>query len=100
MPEKYASTTRPVRSCSIRPWPSCSSFSHIAAVRRSCQTMARASGRPVARSQIRVVSRWLVMPSAARSAALAPALRSASRATSSWLCQISPASCSTQPGRG
>ena len=33
-----------------------------AAVRRSCQTIARCSGRPVARSQTTVVSRWLVMP--------------------------------------
>ena len=35
------------------------------AVRRSCQTMALWIGLPVARSQIMVVSRWLVMPIAA-----------------------------------
>ena len=39
------------------------------AVRRSCQTMALWIGRPVARSQMTVVSRWLVMPSAAISLA-------------------------------
>ena len=44
------------------------SSSQIAAVRRSCQTMALAIGRPVARSQTTVVSRWLVMPMAAMSA--------------------------------
>ena len=100
VPEKYASSTRPVRDCRKSACPSARSRSHSGAVRRSCQTMARASGRPVARSQISVVSRWLVMPMAATSAAVAAALRSASRATSSWLCQSSPASCSTQPGRG
>ena len=34
----------------------------VRAVRRSCQTMARCTGRPVARSQMTIVSRWLVMP--------------------------------------
>ena len=32
-------------------WPACRSASHRDAVRRSCQTMALATGRPVARSQ-------------------------------------------------
>ena len=41
------------------------SSAQSAAVRRSCQTMARPSGSPVARSQTSVVSRWLVMPIAA-----------------------------------
>ncbi len=43
------------------------------AVRRSCQTMALWIGWPVSRSQISVVSRWLVMPMAAMSAAEIPA---------------------------
>ena len=42
-------------------------------MRRSCQTMARPSGRPLARSQTSVVSRWLVMPMAA----IAPGARPA-----------------------
>src|SRR5262245_37004572 len=40
------------------------------------------------------------MPIAARSEAVAPALASALRAARSWVCQISSASCSTQPGCG
>ena len=39
----------------------------MSAVRRSCQTMARCTALPVARSQTTVVSRWLVMPMAAMS---------------------------------
>ena len=74
------------------------SSSQRAAVRRSCHTMARCSGRPVRRSQATTVSRWLVMPMAATgSSQAAPRPRAASPATAS---QISSASCSTQPGRG
>ena len=58
------------------------------------------TGRPVARSQTTVVSRWLVMPTAARPAGPVPADRSASETTCWTLSQISSASCSTQPGRG
>ena len=53
------------------------------AVRRSCHTMALQTGSPVPRSHRTVVSRWLVMPMAARSPALIPARASAVRATSS-----------------
>ncbi len=62
--------------------------------------MALHTGSPVALSQTMVVSRWLVMPMAATSAAVAPILPMASAATPSWVAQISRASCSTQPGRG
>ena len=62
--------------------------------------MALAMGRPVARSHTTVVSRWLVMPIAAMSFALVPAIASASCRTPDWLAQISVASCSTQPGCG
>jgi hypothetical protein len=41
--------------------------SHSAAVRRSCQTIAGASGATLARSHSTVVSRWLAMPMAATS---------------------------------
>ena len=44
VPEKYASSTRPVRDCRKSACPSARSRSHSGAVRRSCQTMARASG--------------------------------------------------------
>ena len=69
-------------------------------MRRSCHTIALWMGRPVWRSQISVVSRWLVIPIAATSDARIPALDSASCATPIWVLQISVASCSTQPGRG
>ena len=68
-----------------------------AAVRRSCQTMAGAMGSPLARSQITVVSRWLVMPSAAMSAAATPACASAPRTQATVSVQMRWASCSTQP---
>ncbi len=45
---------------------------HMSAVRRSCQTMARWMGLAVRRSQMRQVSRWLVMPTAAMSLAVEP----------------------------
>ena len=49
------------------------SSSQRAAVRRSCQTMARCRGRPVRRSQTTTVSRWLVMPRAATGCSRQPA---------------------------
>src|SRR5205823_1775974 len=70
------------------------------AVRRSCQTMARATGDPLSRSQRTVVSRWLVTPTAARSDGATPAAARASGTTAATERQISSASCSTQPGRG
>ena len=42
--------------------PSARSSSHRAAVRRSCQTMARCNGRPVRRSHTTAVSRWFGDP--------------------------------------
>ena len=66
----------------------------------SAQLIAFCTGTPVARSQTTVVSRWLAMPSATRSATVSCALPSASWTTSSTLPQISTGSCSTQPGRG
>ena len=48
--------------------PRALSRAQASAVRRSCQTMARARGRPVRRSQSSVVSRWLATPRAAMSA--------------------------------
>ncbi len=52
--------------------PSALSRSQIGALTRLCQTMALATGRPVARSQRMVVSRWLVTPMAAMSAGRQP----------------------------
>ncbi len=71
-----------------------------ASVRVSCQTTAGQTGRPVARSHSTVVSRWLVMPSAAIWPSSRPAPLTASASTASTFCQISSASCSTQPGLG
>ena len=100
VPEKYASTTRPVFLRNVGSWPSALSRSQIGAVTRLCQTMALATGLPVAFSQRIVVSRWLVMPMAAMSAAVMPALASTSRAVCSCVDQIASGSCSTWPGPG
>ena len=72
----------------------------IRSVRVSCQTMALYQGRPVFGFQTMVVSRWLVTPIAARSAAVMLALRIAPAINSSVRAAISSGSCSTQPGCG
>ena len=72
---------RPVFSVITGSWPSAFSRAQISAVRRSCQTMARCTALPVARSHTTVVSRWLVMPIAAMSFAFRPAFSSAARQT-------------------
>ncbi len=100
VPEKYASSTRPVLRAKRAAWPDCRRASHRDAVRRSCHTMAFAIGAPVARSQTTVVSRWLVSPRAEISPGARPARSMAAAATSRWEAQISRGSCSTQPGRG
>ena len=70
------------------------------AVRRHCQTTALNTGRPVARSQTMVVSRWLVMPMARTSAAAMPADASSSATVASQESNSSSGSCSTHPGWG
>ena len=72
---------RPVLAEIVGSWPSLFSLAQMSAVRRSCQTMARCTACPVARSHTTVVSRWLVMPIAAMSFAFRPAFSSASRQT-------------------
>jgi len=69
-------------------------------VRRSCQTIALWIGSPVWRSHRIVVSRWLVMPIPAMSAAASLAPARAARLVAMTDCQISSGSCSTHPGRG
>ncbi len=67
-----------------RSWPSglpAASEEQRAAVRVSCQTIALPTGSPVARSHTTVVSRWLVIPTAARSPAVSPPEPSAPRIT-------------------
>ena len=54
------------------PAPSAFSRSQNSAVRRSCQTIALCMGSPVSRSHTTVVSRWLVMPTAAISRGAQP----------------------------
>ena len=69
------STGRAAGRCAGAPGlsaPSALSLAQVGGVRRSCQTMARWIGRPLARSQTSVVSRWLVMPIAAMSARQVP----------------------------
>jgi hypothetical protein len=92
--------TKPVlrRTVSSSPWSFNSSQKR--AVRRSCQTMALATGWLVARSHSTTVSRWLVMPIAHSSLARILAARNASAITFTVISQTSSASCSTQPGLG
>ena len=63
--------------------------------RSRCTTAGRSRG-----SQTTVVSRWLVMPMAARSEASIRASASAVRITVAARSAISTGSCSTHPGRG
>ena len=96
---KYGSRRRPVRAPTSASCPSARSPAQAAAVRRSCQTTALWMARPVRRSQIRVVSRWLVMPIAAtRSATFG--WSSSSRSTARLSSIRSSAACSTQPEAG
>ena len=85
VPEKYASMSRPVflRNSADRPF----SFSRstMGAVRLHCQTIARPIASPVCRSQITVVSRWLVRPIASMSHTSIPARLTAWRSASTWL---------------
>ena len=81
-------------------WPSILSFAQMSDVRRSCQTMARCTACPVARSHTTVVSRWLVIPIAAMSFAAKFAFFKASRQTAIVEVQMSSGSCSTQPEAG
>ena len=62
-----------------------------------CARLARTGG-PVCRSHSSVVSRWLVMPTAASCARAMPLFASAPATTCCVRSQISSASCSTQPG--
>ena len=92
--------TSPVFARTAGSAPVALSFSQTAEVRRSCQTMAFAMGRPVLRSQSSVVSRWFVMPMAAMSRASIPASAIAPPTAAPTLVQISSGSCSTHPGFG
>jgi hypothetical protein len=99
-PEKYVASGSPTFSWK-RAWPpSAENWSTSLSVRVSCQTSALWIGLPVVRSHTTDVSRWLVMPTAATSSALAPAAATASSTTSCVRAQISSTSCSTQPGFG
>ncbi len=91
---------RPVFAEIAVSWPSPFNLAQISAVRRSCQTMARCTAWPVARSHTTVVSRWLVMPIAAMSLGVTPAFFSASRQVAIVEAQMSSGSCSTQPDAG
>lgn len=73
--------------------------SHIP-VRVSCQTMALWYGRPVWRFHTSVVSRWFVMPSAARSPATRLVRFSAVMIAAAVRSQISTGLCSTHPALG
>ncbi len=100
VPEKYGSSTRPVLRRNVPSSPSAFSRSQIGDEIRLCQTMALATGWPVAFSQTTIVSRWLVMPIAATSRAGVRAARSAALAVASCVAQMASGSCSTCPGEG
>ena len=63
--EKYGSGTRPVLAATVSARPRRTRSAIIGSVRRHCQQMALHTGSPVRRSHTTVVSRWLVMPTAA-----------------------------------
>ena len=67
--EKYGSSSSPVRLTSSTAAGSLPSTRQRSAVRRSCQTMARCTGFPVARSHTTTVSRCTAMPMPATSLA-------------------------------
>src|SRR4029078_8279573 len=69
-PEKYVAGGSPALRRITSPLPSRSSAEAIRSLRVSCQTIALSSARPVVLSQKTAVSRWLVIPPAARSDAL------------------------------
>ena len=89
-----------MRSETSGSFPASRRASHAAAVRRSCQTIARWIGRPVDRSQRTTVSRWFAMPMAATASAPQPAFASTARTVETVVVQRSSGSCSTSPGRG
>jgi hypothetical protein len=62
--------------------------------------MALYTGSPVFLSHTTAVSRWLVMPTAARSPVLRSAVESAWPITNRVFSEISTGLCSTQPARG
>ena len=71
-----------------------------AAVRRSCQTIAGYTGRPLRRSHTTVVSRWFVIPTAPSSCAPMPASPSAASGGCGDAVPDLLRSCSTHPGSG
>ena len=71
---------------------------HSPTVRRSCQPSAGPIGSPVVRSQMTVLARWFVIPTAVTGSD--PASATAARAASSTSRPISVASNSTRPGDG
>ena len=99
VPEKYGSRRSPVSSVTRSSWPSARSRSQMSAVRRSCQTMARRGEPSVSRSHSRIVSRWLVMPTAC-SSARSTCVRTSRGRPPGWPARSPPAACSTQPGCG
>ena len=98
--EKYGSIGRPVRARTASAWPSATRRAHTSAVRRSCHTIARCTGTPVARSHSTVVSRWLVRPRAAIDCGGTFAIDSACCSAVSTEFHRSAGSCSTRPGAG
>jgi len=96
VPEKYGSSTSPLRDRTVSIAPAFVSRSQWSAVRRSCHTMARPWTSPVERFHATTVSRWFVMPMAAG----VPWLATTSAKVTRTAFQISTASCSTHPGSG
>ena len=91
---------RPVFDRTMSSRPLAFSSSHMAEVRRHCQTTALNTGRPDARSHTMVVSRWLVMPMARSWSGRMPVCVSNSATVASHEPNSSSGSCSTQPGCG
>ncbi len=98
VPEKYASTTRPVLSRNRGSRPSDLSSSQMDADLLHCQTMALWTGFSVFLSHRTTVSRWFVMPMAIMSLGCTEAASSAFFMTVWVVSQMTSGSCSTQPG--
>ncbi len=97
VPVKYGSSRSPVSSVTRSSSPCSLIRVQMAAVRRSCQTMARRGDTSVARSQITAVSRWFVIPMQLGGGS-APS--SACPHAASVACQMPSGRCSTHPGWG
>ncbi len=97
---KYESLFSPVRERTCGSSPSARQRRTMESVCFDIHITALCTGSPVRRSHANAVSRWVVTPTAAMSAATASTWAIARRMLSSCACHSATGSSSTQPGRG